>query len=140
MGRGAATASGGRVDDIVVDQGTGLVQLEGRPETRGGGTRHETGSLLRCGPRLTQGEADGAEQRAHPLARGHQVRGRVEQLIGGGRLAGASGTMSVQGPGESGLDGGVHRLERGGEGTHAHQRNGRPDRAVDRGRDRRWWE
>ena len=46
VGRGTAAAGQGGVDDVVVDQGAGLVQLERRSEAGGGGAGHEPTALL----------------------------------------------------------------------------------------------
>ena len=115
-----ATGRGG-VDDVVVNQGAGLVELERRSEADGGGARHEPAPLL---GRRAQREPDGAEHRPHPLARGHEGLGGVEQVLAGGGQVGPLGPAGVQHLSEPGVDGGAHSTERGGKSTHANQRNG----------------
>ena len=108
MRRGEASVGEGRVDDVVVNQGAGLIELERRPETCGGDARHEPVPLRSPRARRAQRQPDGAEDRPHPLARGHQGLGGVEQVVGGRGRVGPPGPVDAQHVGEPGADHGAH--------------------------------
>ena len=123
MRRGQSAAGEGRIDDIVVNQGAGLIELERRSEMRGGGAGHEPVPLMRLRTGRAQRETDGAEHCTHPLARGYESVGRIEQFVGGGDQVGPSASMSVYHLNESDADSGAHRPKGRGETIHGDQRN-----------------
>jgi len=69
------------------------------------------------------GETDGAEHCTHPLARGYESIGRIEQFVGGGAQVGPSASMSVYHLNEPDADSGAHRPKGRGETIHGDQRN-----------------
>ena len=105
-GRHAPSGLGG-VDDVVVHEGTGLVELEGRADARDHGRGQ---GLLPLDAVEQQDGAEGAEQGPGALAPAEQVRGGVQQLVAGGPEAVPAATVLLEDLGEAGIDAGAHTL------------------------------
>ena len=81
VGSGQAPAGERGVDDVVVDEGARLVELQGRAQPSAGPSAQD---LLAARALGRGGQADGGQHRAHPLAAPQQISGGVEELARGG--------------------------------------------------------
>ena len=112
---GQAPARVGAVHEIVMDQGTGLVELQRRTQVDGVGTGQVLGSLLRG---AQDRAADSPQNGPHALAATQDTPGGLEQLRGGLPQVLPAQVAVLQDLGQAVLDGGTDTAQGRRQRTH----------------------
>ena len=128
--RGQAPARVGAVHEVVVDQGTGLVELQRRTQVDGVGSGQVLGSMLRG---AQDRAADGPQDGAHALAPTQDAPGGLEQFRGGLAQVLPAPVAVLQDLGQTVLDGGTDTAQ--GRRQRTHDRQSSPSSDVRRAGD-----